>query len=212
LVPDIDSVNFSSPLEPEWFLPYGVLLFAFGGYSALPDMHDVLGANSRRAARKIIFLSLLISAIFYLIFTLAVLGRAGTETSQDALSGLERMAGKGVVVVGSLIGLLAVFTSYIVFGADLKLLFRYDYNISGSLAWLLAFLPPVLLFLFGFTNLVKILNIVGSVGLGVFGAFIVWISWKERVILSSFLGFMPRAFWLLSLGILVVLGAVQSLF
>lgn len=212
LLPEADSENFLAPLQPLWFFPYGILIFAFGGYSALPDMHDVLGANSKRLSKKIILLSLLVSAVFYLIFILAVLGASGGETSQDALSGLVGLIGKKAVIIGSFIGLLAVFTSYIIFGADLKLTFRYDYNFSQATSWLLAFLPPLALFVFGFTNLIQILSLVGSVGLGVFAVLVLWIAFREQKTLSPFLGFTPEAWWLLPLGILITFGALQDMF
>lgn len=212
LLPHFDRANFLPPALPEWFLPYGILVFAFGGYSALPDLHDVLGSRSRELSKKIIFWSLFIAAIFYLIFIFSVLGAGGKVTTEDALSGLGEITGDGVVMIGSLIGLLAVFTSYIVFGADLKLTFRYDYGLSETFSWLISFLPPVFLFSLGFTNLVKILSLVGAVGLGVFAVLVLWIAWREQEKLSSYLGFTPRAWWLLPLGILVVLGALQDIF
>src|SRR3989344_3781144 len=211
LFPDVARENFTLPSGPDFLLPYGVFLFAFGGYAALPDLHDVLGANRRKLSKKIIFASLAISALFYLIFILAVLGASGARTSPDSFSGLLPVAAGSVVLIGSIIGILTVFTSYIVFGVDLKLTFRYDYKFSEAHSWILAFGPPILLFAFGFTDLIKILSLVGSVGLGVFAVFILLISWRERAKLASFLGFVPRAWWLLPLGILVVLGALQDI-
>ena len=212
LAPAVNVENFASSGSSDWFLLYGILLFAFGGYSALPDLHDVLGANSRALSKKIIFASLFIAAVFYLVFIFAIWGASGPNATPDAFLGLGKAAGRGIIMVGSLIGILAVFTSYVVFGADLKLTFRYDYRIPETFSWLLAFLPPVFLFWLGFTDLVKILSLVGSVGLGVFAVFVLLISWKKRGELSSFLGFTPRLWWLLPLGILVVLGAAQNIF
>ena len=212
LWPSVDFGNFSPPAFPERFLPYGILLFAFAGYSALPDLHDVLGGNARGLSKKIIFWSLIVAALFYLIFILAVLGATGAGTTPDALSGLYGVLGKSAVVVGSLIGFLAVFTSYIVFGADLRMTFEYDYGFHKFSSWLVAFLPPVFLFWSGFTDLVKILSIVGSVGLGVFTLFTVLVGWREREKLESFLGFKPQGWWLFPLGALIVLGALSDVF
>lgn len=211
LSPHMSTFNFSSPLQPELFLPYGVLLFAFAGYSALPDLHDVLGERSRALSRRIIFISLVISAVFYLVFTLSVLGASGIETSQDAFSGLLGILGKSATSLGSVIGLLAVFTSYVVFGADLKLTFRYDYHLSSGLSWFLAFLPPVMLFSLGLTNLVKILSIVGAVGLGVFALLVLAMAWRLKEKIRLFLGFEPQAWWLFPLGALILAGVFSQL-
>ena len=211
LIPHINTLNFSSPLRRELFLPYGVLLFAFAGYSALPDLHDVLPARSRALSKRIIFISLIISAIFYLVFTLAVLGATGLETSQDALSGLRGVIGGSAVGVGSAIGLLAVFTSYVVFGADLKLTFRYDYHLPAGFSWLFAFFPPVMLFSLGLTDLVKILGIVGAVALGVFALLVLRMAWVVRQEIRTFLGFKVQAWWLFSLGVLILAGVFSQL-
>lgn len=211
LLPSIDISNFKAPAMPQWFLAYGVLLFAFGGYSALPDMHDVLGANSRKLSKKIILISLLVSGIFYLLFIFSVWGSSGSATSKDAISGLEAIIGRAAVIIGSLIGIFTVFTSYIVFGADLKLTFRYDYKFSDLVSWFFAFLPPIAIFALGFQDLVKILSLVGSVGLGIFAVFILLISWRERKRLTQYLGFTPQAWWLFPLGVLIILGALQDI-
>ena len=212
LLPDISLQNFNPPPIPDWFLPYGILLFAFGGYSALPDLHDVMGRDSRSLSKKIIFWSIFISAIFYLIFIFAVLGTTGSATSEDAILGLKGIIGNSAALIGSIIGILTVFTSYVVFGADLKLTFEYDYKFPDFVSWFFSFFPPIAIFALGFNDLVKILSIVGSVGLGIFAIFILIISWKEGKNLSHYLGFTPKAAWLLPLGILIIIGALQDIF
>jgi len=211
LFPHIHGENFLAAGERSWFLAYGILVFAFGGYSALPDLHDILGHASRLIFKRIIFWTLFVSGIFYLIFIFSVLGVAGKAVTQEALSGLGSYLGRGVAVIGSLIGIFTVFRAYVGFGSGLKLMLHYDYNISKRMGWLLAFLPPVLLFLTGFVDLVEILSIVGSVGLGIFAVFILLMAWKKKNEVSAFLGFTPRAWWLLPLGILIVLGALQDI-
>jgi hypothetical protein len=117
-----------------------------------------------------------------------------------------------VVALGSLIGLFAVFTSYVVFGADLKLTFRYDYRLSPWLSWVLAFLPAVMLFSLGLVGeLVKILSIVGAVGLGVFALLVLAMVWVLRGEMGAPLGFKVRPWWLFSLGILILAGIFSQL-
>ncbi|MDP3784487.1 MAG: aromatic amino acid transport family protein [bacterium] len=196
----------------DYFFPYGVFLFAFGAYSALPDIRDLISASSPALFKRIIFWGLGFGAFFYLFFTIFVLGASGMAVSEDSFTGLVGVLGKGVVSVGALIGLLSVFRTYIALGTDLKLAFRYDYSMSEIPSWLLAFLPSLVLFLFGFTSLSEILRFVGSIGLGVFAIFIILMAWRLREKVSDFLGFELRAWWLLPLGILVVLGALQDIF
>ncbi|MCH7883348.1 hypothetical protein IIA95_02955, partial [Patescibacteria group bacterium] len=81
--------------------------------------------------------------------------------------------GNIAIWLGSLIGLIAVFTSYLAMTADLKSIFIFDYNRPRSLAWLLTVLPAPLLFLLGITGFIKVLGLVGAVFLGVLGLFII---------------------------------------
>ncbi|OGF74377.1 hypothetical protein A2W48_01465 [Candidatus Giovannonibacteria bacterium RIFCSPHIGHO2_12_44_12] len=195
-----------------WSLAYGILVFAFGGYAGLAELRDVIGTRNHALAKKLIFLSLLAAAILYAIFIVVVLGVSGSSVSSDALSGLEEVLGKGILVLGSLIGFFAIVRAFVGMGADLKLTYKYDYEIRGGAAWLLSFLPPILLFSLGFVDLVKILSLVGSVGLGIFAVFILLIAWEKRKDISTFLGFKIRAWWLFAVGVLLVLGALQDIF
>lgn len=211
VLPRIRVEHFYHTLGRDWFLPYGVLLFAFAGHSALPDLFEVVGRNSKGLFKKIIFWSLAASAAIYLIFIAVVLGVAGPMVSLDALSGLYRAVGDGFIIIGSLIGLLAIFTSYVAMGADLKLTFHYDYRLSDAVSWLLAFLPPVLLFLLGFDDLTEILSVVGAVGLGVFSFLTALAAWKKREEVERFLSIPLRMFWLALLAALVAAGVAGEI-
>jgi amino acid permease len=211
LYPAIDVGNYVIKGNA-WFLSYGVLVFAFGGYSALPDIKDVLGSRDHKSPKKIIFWSLFISAILYLLFIFSILGVSGSASTSDALSGIAAILGRGVLMLGSLIGIFTVFRAYVGFGVDLKLTYLYDYEIKEKISWLLAFLPPILLFLLGFTDLVKVLSIVGSVGLGVFAIFVLLMVSEKKKEVSEFVGFKVRAWWVFALGLLIVLGALQGVF
>ncbi|OGF69922.1 hypothetical protein A3H65_02670 [Candidatus Giovannonibacteria bacterium RIFCSPLOWO2_02_FULL_45_14] len=211
IFPDIHPENFLVDGH-SWFLAYGILVFAFGGYSALPDLRDILGARNRSLPKKIILWSLVAAALVYLVFIFTVLGVSGSFVTPDAISGLPSALGKGILVIGSLIGIFTVFRAYIGFGADLKLTYKYDYEIREVSAWFLSFLPPIFLFILGFVDLVRVLSVVGSVGLGIFAVFILLMVWERKGDVSTFLGFRVRGWWLSIIGILVVLGALQDLF
>ncbi|MBI2024137.1 hypothetical protein HYT00_02000 [Candidatus Giovannonibacteria bacterium] len=211
LFPAVNINNFHPPENPTWFFSYGILIFAFGGYSALPDLRDIFGGNGGAISKKIIFWSLFVAAVFYLIFIISVLGASGGVVSEDAISGLGGIIGPAAKLMGSIIGIIAVFRSYTVFGADLKLMFTYDYKLSKKSSWLLSFLPPVTFFLLGLVSLADTLSIVGSVGLGVFAVFTFLMVYKKRKEISSFVGFRPRGWLLFLLGALFVSGALYDI-
>lgn len=211
LFPEVNLNNFHPPENPSWFFAYGILIFAFGGYSALPDLRDIFGGNGEAISKKIIFWSLFTAALFYLIFILSVIGASGGVVSEDAISGLGSVIGPAAKFIGSVIGIIAVFRSYTVFGADLKLMFAYDYKLSRTSSWLISFLPPISLFLLGFVDLADTLSVVGSVGLGVFALFTLLMANKKSKEISSFIGFVPQPWLLVLLGLLFIAGALHDI-
>lgn len=187
--PSINADNFLNGanmfFNRNWFLPYGVWLFALSCTSVIPEVRDIFSKVSIIKFKRIIWLSISLSALFYFIFVIAVWGASGKFTTEDALSGLSGIIGRAGLVAGSLIGFLAVFTSYIALAADMKNVFIYDYKISAVKSWLFSVIPPLALFFLGVHDFVKTLGIIGSVGMGVFGIFVILIRHKMYKIISA---------------------------
>ncbi len=156
-----------------WFLPYGIWIFALAGFSALPEARDIVSNSPIKTFKRIILISLILCAILYSIFIFTVIGLSGGKTTEDALGGLVNILGKPGILAGSILGFLAVFTSFIALGADLKNIFHYDFRFPKWLAWLSVAVPPIVLFLLGLKNFIGILGIIGAIGLGFFGILII---------------------------------------
>jgi len=183
-LPSIDLNNFlnggAKIFNGDWFLPYGVWLFALTGFSALPEARDIFSKFSIKNFKRIIWLSLVLSAVFYLAFIASVWGVTGKFTTEDALSGMAGILGRGALVTGSFIGFLAVFTSYIALAVDLRSIFNFDYKISFVSAWLFSVIPPIILFLMFPRGFVMILSVIGVLGLGILGVFIILMRHRMR--------------------------------
>lgn len=181
-LPSIKMENFINvgDINANWFLPYGVWLFALSGFAALPEIRDIFASSNIKHFKRGILISLAVSALFYFLFIFAVWGVSGINTSKDALSGLLGILGQKALLIGSIIGFLAVFTSYIALAIDMKNIFRFDYGISRFFAWLLTVIPPMILFFLGVTDFVRILGIIGALGLGTLGIFIIFMARKLR--------------------------------
>lgn len=172
LMPHIEFARI--PLVPtsEWFLPYGVFLFAFAGASAIPDVADVFRRRNERLFRRIVVLSTLIPLVLYALFIVSVVGVMGEETTKEAIFGLERFVGSWAVVLGSIMGFLAVFTSFLTLGADLKNMFIYDYSWRPILAWGVTIAVPLMLYVVGITDFVSTIGVVGALAVGIDGILI----------------------------------------
>lgn len=165
-VPKIEIANFSGVNPAFWFLPYGVLLFAFGGLTAVPIQRDIL-RGKEKLLKKSILTAIILVASLYLLFAVTVVGVSGDVTSPDAVSGLFDFLGPRIIFLGSVFGILAVTTSFLLLGTALLDVFTWDYKVRRIWAWLLVVVPPLALYLSGLRNFIDIISLVGAVALGV---------------------------------------------
>ncbi|MCA9397716.1 hypothetical protein KC573_02705 [candidate division WWE3 bacterium] len=149
-------------------LPYGVLLFAFSGYSVLPEIGRITQYDPSLLKKAILGGTGLV-ALVYLGFSTVVLGVSGQGTSQDGITGLLPFLETHIVQMGIVIGVLAIGTSFISMGHVLRDLYQEDLSLSGPLAWFLAVYPSLLLFLAGQLSFVRILEFTGALTVGLSG-------------------------------------------
>lgn len=183
-----------------WILPYGVTLFSLAGFSVIPTIKIILEQGEQKGHRfhfpLIIMLGTLIPAFLYMLFVIAVIGISGKATTADALSGLEQFLGKGIISLGALLGVLAIYTSFISIGDELKNTFINDYKMPSFPANLFTFSVPLLFYLFDVRDFVLLANFVGAIMGGYVGVIVVLLFWeivKKREVNPPFSGSFLRA-------------------
>lgn len=163
-LPHVQLSRFELFSLPNLFLPYGVVLFALTGWSAIPEVADLFKRDSeRRSLDNLLVWASVITVTLYMVFSLVVVGVTGENTTGDALSGLVPILGDGVARLGAAFGLLAVAASFLVLGNYLKNSLRYDFKLSVPLALSFALLLPLGLFLVGLREFIPVLSSVGIV-------------------------------------------------
>jgi len=165
---DISFENFSSFNAVDFFLPYGVVLFALSGIFAVPEIRELLKIDGKRYLSVIVWGSVIPIAL-YILFTISVVGVSGADTSQEALSGLAGNLGSVISGVGAVFGLLAIATSFLVLGSNIKHTFEYDWHMSGNISAALTTLVPLLIFVVGVRQFIEVISIAG----GVFGSLMI---------------------------------------
>ncbi len=196
-IPSVHLANFTTFTPAFWFLPYGVLLFAFGAITSIPLQRELL-TGREHLVRPSLITAVGIVGTLYVLFAFAVVGVSGEITSPDALAGLAGTIGDGVITFGSVFGILAISTSFLMLGSALKDVFRLDYRLSPRSAWLLTVLPVIVLYLAGLRSFIQVIGIVGAVAIGiesslVIGMYVVARRRGERI--PEFTLAVPR--WLL---------------
>lgn len=175
----INFTNYQNVVLTDAFLPYGVIFFALNGAVAIPELRSILNKRKKLLKRTIIW-GTVIPIIIYLLFALVVIGITGGSTSADTISGLRDKLGDGIVLFGSIFGFLAIATSFLVIALYLKETFIFDYKLTNFTAWLLSCFPPLIFFLAGFVNFIKIIALVGAIMGGVDGIAVILIYLKAK--------------------------------
>jgi tyrosine-specific transport protein len=166
--PLISLANLKSVNLVNFFVPYGVVFFSLTGGAAIPELRQILRGREQKV-KRVIILGTLIPAAVYFLFALTVVGVTGEKTTEDAISGLIPYLGQSAVVLGAVFGLLAVVTSFLVLGLNLKKIFQLDYKINKFFAWLLACFVPLIAFLLGFNDFIFVIGIIGACAGGLEG-------------------------------------------
>lgn len=182
LVKGLPQVNFdhlkTSNLS-NFFLPYGVILFALAGAVAIPEMRRVLQGQEKLLKKAIVW-GTLIPAILYLFFAVVILGISGQQTSPEAIRGLVPYLGEWVIILGTIFGVLAVFTSFIVLGVGVRKIYQHDFQMKALPSFVLACGIPLAAYLFGLKNFILIIGFVGAVASGLDGILTILIYFKAK--------------------------------
>ena len=190
------------------FIPYGVLLFALSGGAVIPDLVMVLG-KERSSVRRAIGIGTIIPAALYFLFALAVVGTFGIGVSEETISSLGALDGGYLMFFGSLIGFLAVFTSFIVLGKSFQILLNLDFKFPRVLAWIIAVFLPFLLYLAGLQNFIAIIGAVGAIAVGIDSALTIAIYHKIKQNKGSVFSTFSYV-WKFGIGAMVVVGVIYE--
>jgi tyrosine-specific transport protein len=193
-------------------LPYGVILFAITGYTVIPKMEDLLGAEKHKL-KKAIKYGTLIPAIIYLMFVFIILGVSGQLTSSDAIFGFSRALNSGFIMfLGAILGLLAVTEAALSYGVYFKETLWYDLKLNKKFAWALTGLIPLSLFFLGARNVIPVISIVGALFFGFQTIIILMIHKKAKnsEIEPAYKICLPNALYYI-IGVMVSLGAVLEI-
>ncbi len=167
------NVTHLSAVHPEAsILPLGVVLFAFAGLSAIPEMRDVLGKN-RDKLKQSILLGTLVAGALYALFTFVIVGVTGENTAPQAVDGLRVIAGPAVVIIGSVFGFLTVFSAYMAIGVSLIDTLLFDRKFRYVPAWGMVVFLPIAAILFGAKDFVGVIGFTGGVMSSVLGMLLI---------------------------------------
>jgi len=159
----------------EPFLPFGVIMFSFLAFSAMPEVERILKGQEKFMKRVIIF-GTIIPFVVYLIFTIIMIGSFGKNINEIATLTLPRFF--------SLLGITTMFTAFFASTIAVRDMFRFDFGLGRLKGWLIAcIIPLTLFFLVSFFNLVQfteLLSLAGIVSGGLTGILVLLMIKKAK--------------------------------
>ena len=148
--------------------PYGAVLFALYGRAAIGPLEDYYESAKLdwKKAKVPIALGTAIPAVLFLLFAIGVIGLSPSGVTTDAVSGIVGGTLLPLPILG-ILGLLTIWTSYIVIGTEIKDILSNDLKLHDVLALLIVALVPVLLFTVGIGSFISLVSIVGAIFLAI---------------------------------------------
>ena len=175
----IEQVNFFSFDPGNMFLPYGVLMYAFTGISAIPIMRDTLRGEEKKLKGSI-KIGMSVAAAIYFIFVVLGVGVSGSFVSEDALLGMSHSLGDKIIFLGALFGFFAVATSYMAYSFYLKQALVFDLKVNKKMALTLVALVPMILLFLSSAGFVEVVVLVGAVFGGLEGIMLVLMHKRSK--------------------------------
>ena len=160
-------------------IPYGVVLFAFVGMAAIPEMKECL-IRDRKSLKKAIIIGSLIPLFVYILFAFVTIGITGMNTTEIATIGLGQILGKGALIFGNVLAVIAMFTSFLTLAIAMKEIYIFDYGVNRRLAFVLTIFIPLIIFLSGAKDFIKIIGITGALAGSLDGILIVLMFWMAK--------------------------------
>jgi len=183
-LPSINPGNLQGFSLKDFWFPFGVVLFAFGGAGAIPEIREVL-KKDRRLIKNAIIIGTLISILIYILFPLFVVGVTGLETTDGAVIGLGSFLGYKMLLLGSFFGILTMSTSFLAVGLAIKEIFKFDYrknNLKSSfLTCVFPFLIAIIIILLKIDNaFYRVIDINGAFIYPLTSVLFVVMFWKAK--------------------------------
>lgn len=185
-IPKINTSNLTNLNLTNILLPYGVIMFAFLGSAAIPEMREELVHNEKHL-KKAIIVGMMIPLVLYILFTTVVVGVIGAngfaslgENGKIATIALSSFVGGHLALLGNVFAVLAMATTFLTLGLALKEMFMYDYKINKNLAWALTCFIPLIIALSNITNFIQIIGLTGALTGSINICLIVLMFWEAK--------------------------------
>jgi amino acid permease len=169
--------NLTYVFPANLFFPFGIILFSFLAFSAMPEIRRVL-VGKEKLLRKTVILGSGIVLLFYALFTFIIVGNFGQNSPEIATLALGRFF--------TILGVVTMFTAFFSATIAIRDVFRFDFGLGRYIGWILASFIPLICFLaidlFNLISFIQLLSIAGVISGGLTGVLILFMNRKAKKI------------------------------
>ncbi len=174
--PQVDYSNVVYFDIGKFFVPFGVTLFAFLGFTSVPELRREIKGEEKKLG-KAILVGVLIPVILYVLFTFVFVGVLGENIPEVATIAFGK--------VTLLLGIFTMLTSYFVLSFALKDTFKYDFKKGKMFCLFFVYLFPLGLYLFvkffDLADFVSVLGLGGAISAGATGIMGLLVHRKAKI-------------------------------
>ena len=178
LSPKIQVSNLVTFNVSQIFYPFGIVLFALMGFTAIPNVREEISKNRKLMKRTIIF-GTLIPVLVYLFFSLVFVGVLGGNIAEVATNSFSGFIGKLLI----LLGVLTMLTSFFVLSFALRDIVNSDLK-ERKFAFVIVSAIPLALYLiisiFNITGFAGVLGIGGAIAGGTLGILVMLLNIRAK--------------------------------
>lgn len=160
----------------EWFLPFGIFLYALTGISAVGETIEITQRN-KHDAYWAVGIGAVVSAFLSWIFGVAIFFAARGYPLRS-VADIVSVLPSGWALLIPILGLLSVMTAFLNMAEDLKETLDLDFRLNAMQATALALIVPVLALLLFTRDFLGITGFIGSVFVSINGLMICAMAFK----------------------------------
>ncbi|PIN75401.1 hypothetical protein COV17_03970 [Candidatus Woesearchaeota archaeon CG10_big_fil_rev_8_21_14_0_10_36_11] len=183
---DINSSYLTHMDITKFFVPYGVIVFAYLGLPAIPEMQEELGREKKKFKLAII-LGSIAPIIIYLLFTFFIVGIVGLENfsilgpnERIATIALSMFSYPVLGILANVLAVLAMFTSFLTISIALIEMYHFDYHFSRNISLGLVFLFPLIVTVLNLATFITVLGLTGAIAGGLEAILVILMFWKAK--------------------------------
>ena len=179
IMPHVNWQNFHYYSLNNFFLPFGVILFALQASPAIAEAHALLPDDPKKF-KKALVIGTLIPMLVYVLFAIATVGVLGLSTTPLVSLALGNKFGFGIKILIDTFAIFAMGSGFLGLGLALKQTLVWDWRLSPFLAVLLTILAPLIFYMLGWHDFLKVIGLIGGVLLGLEALMLVFIYLRAQ--------------------------------